>query len=285
MAIIIDGRATAAIIKDEVKSGVTDFVKKYNRSPALAVILVGEDPSSKIYVGNKIKACEYCGIESFSYKLEETATEAEILELINQLNNNNAVDGILLQLPVPRHLDEYRLISAISPYKDVDGISVYNLGGLLSGGKNVLSACTPTGCIDLIKRTGVDIKGKHAVVVGRSNIVGKPVAIMLLNENATVTMCHSRTVDLANITRQADILVVSIGKTNFITADMIKPGAIVIDVGINRTENGLKGDVDFEAAKEVAGFITPVPGGVGLMTVAMLMKNTLLAAKLKDNNG
>ncbi len=195
------------------------------------------------------------------------------------------MDGILLQLPLPKHLDEYKLISSISPFKDVDGISVHSLGALLAGGK-ALQACTPTGCIDLIKRTGVDIKGKHAVVIGRSNIVGKPVSIMLLNEHATVTMCHSRTADLASVTRQADILVVSIGKANFITADMIKPGAIVIDVGINRTPEGLKGDVDFEAAKEVAGYITPVPGGVGLMTVAMLMKNTLIAAKnIMENNG
>lgn len=278
MATIIDGKQTAATIKDEVKTGVESFVNKYGKTPALAVILVGNDPSSEIYVGNKIKACEYCGIKSFSYKLPETATEDEIIELIERLNDDENVDGILLQLPLPKGLNEYKLISLISPLKDVDGISVNSLGSLLSGGTDSLTACTPTGCMELIKRTGVDIKGKHAVVVGRSNIVGKPVAIMLLNEHATVTMCHSRTVDLANITKQADILIVSIGKSDFITGDMIKPGAIVIDVGINRTSDGLRGDVEFESAKEVASFITPVPRGVGPMTIAMLMKNTLIAA-------
>lgn len=278
MAKLINGKERASTIKDEVKEEVIEFIKKYKRAPSLAVILVGEDPSSKIYVNNKIKACEYCGIKSFTYELKHTATEQDIFDLIQKLNHDTFVDGILLQLPLPKALNGEKLIASISAEKDVDGISVSNLGRLLSDGKNKLSACTPKGCIDLLKNDNIAIEGKHAVVIGRSNIVGKPIAIMLLNENATVTMCHSKTRNLAEITKQADILIVSIGRANFVTADMVKKGAVVIDVGINRTDNGLKGDVDFEAVKEVASYITPVPGGVGPMTIAMLMKNTLLAA-------
>lgn len=285
MATIIDGRSAAQRIKDEVKSEAAEFAAKYNRAPSLAVIQVGEDPSSKIYVGNKIKASEYCGIKSYSYQLPETATENEIKNLIEELNISDEVDGILLQLPLPKHINEYKLISLISPKKDVDGISERSVGALMTGGKDALKACTPMGCMYMIKNTGISIAGKNAVIVGRSNIVGKPAAIMLLNEHATVTICHSRTVNLAEVTRNADILVVSIGKPEFITGNMIKPGAVVIDVGINRTEAGLKGDVDFESAKDVAGYITPVPGGVGLMTVAMLMKNTVIAAVGLKKNG
>ncbi len=285
MAKIIDGKVAAQAIKDEVKLKAAEFATRYKRAPALAVILVGEDPSSKIYVGNKIKACDYCGIKSFSYELPNTANELEIKQLIERLNTSDEVDGILLQLPLPKHLDEYKLISLIAPSKDVDGISERSVGALMTGGKGALTACTPTGCIHLIKGTGTVIAGKSAVVVGRSNIVGKPAAIMLLNEHATVTICHSRTANLAEVTKQADILVVSIGKPEYITGDMIKPGAVVIDVGINRTDAGLKGDVHFDSAKQVAESITPVPGGVGPMTIAMLMKNTVLAAYGIKENG
>lgn len=278
---IIDGKLISTQIKDEVKAEVSKLKAK-GVEPCLAVILVGENPASQVYVRNKKRACEYTGIKSLSYELDEKTTEEELLSLIDKLNNDKACNGILVQLPLPKHIDEEKVLLAIKPEKDVDGFHPYNVG-LLSIGNAKLKACTPAGCIELIKRSGVDIKGKECVVVGRSNIVGKPVSMLLLAENGTVTVCHSKTKDLKATCLNADIIVAAVGKPNFIKGDMVKEGAVVIDVGINRLENGkLCGDVDYNECAEKAGFITPVPGGVGPMTIAMLMKNCLIACRMQN---
>lgn len=276
MANLIDGKKISLDIKDEVKAKV-EAIKAKGGEPCLAVILVGENPASQVYVRNKKRACEYCGIKSLSYELPESTTEDELLKLVDELNDNKDCNGILVQLPLPKHINEEKVLLRIRPDKDVDGFHPYNVG-LLSIGKADLKACTPAGCIELIKRSGVDITGKNCVVVGRSNIVGKPVGMLLLAENGTVTTCHSKTKNMAEVCAAADILVVAIGKEKFIKADMVKEGAVVIDVGINRMENGkLCGDVDFDEVEKKAGYITPVPGGVGPMTIAMLMNNCLVA--------
>lgn len=281
MAGIIDGKKISQEIKDEVKEKVEQLSKK-GIQPCLAVILVGDDPASQVYVRNKKRACEYCGIKSLNYELPEETTEEELLALVDELNNSKECNGILVQLPLPKHIDENKVLLKIKPEKDVDGFHPYNVG-LLSIGKADLKACTPAGCIELIKRSGVDITGKNCVVVGRSNIVGKPVGMLLLSENGTVTTCHSKTKNMSDICKSADILVVAIGKEKFIKADMVKEGAVVIDVGINRMENGkLCGDVDFDEVEKKASLITPVPGGVGPMTIAMLMNNCLIACKKQN---
>ncbi|MCM1367432.1 MAG: bifunctional methylenetetrahydrofolate dehydrogenase/methenyltetrahydrofolate cyclohydrolase FolD [Roseburia sp.] len=275
MAEIIDGKAIAADVKEQVRARAEKFYADNGRRIGLAVVKVGNDPASEIYVRNKIKACEKCGIASFSYCFESDVPQDKLIELVHALNDDKNVDGILVQLPLPRGLDERAVLAEIAPEKDADGFHVVNAGRLFLGEPTRFVACTPRGIMELIRRTGVDIRGKHAVVVGRSNIVGKPVAMLLLASDATVTVCHSKTADLSAITRTADILVVAVGKKKIITADMVKRGAIVIDVGMNRDESGLYGDVDFDGVKEVAGYITPVPGGVGPMTIAMLLKNTV----------
>ena len=274
---IIDGKTVAENLKEKVRLDALNFAEKYGRKPGLAVIMVGENPASAIYVRNKAIACAKCGINSLEYKLPESSTEKEVIALVKSVANDKNVDGMIVQLPLPDGFDEKKILSYVPAEKDADGFSSLNAGDLLLG-NDCLSACTPQGIIELIKSTGTDICGKRAVVVGRSNIVGKPVALMLLANDATVTVCHSKTQNLASVTREADILVVAIGKKEFITGDMIKPGAVVIDVGMNRDNGKLYGDVEFSSASEVASFITPVPGGVGPMTVAMLLKNTMKAA-------
>ena len=276
MAERIDGRALAESVRAQLKREAERFRSEKNCEIGLAVVLVGENPASQVYVRNKIKACEEVGIRSFAYYLNGNASEAELLELVDALNADPKVHGILVQLPLPKQIDEARVLDRIDFRKDVDGFHSVNAGNLLLG-KPCLTACTPAGCIELIKSTGTQIAGKHAVVVGRSNIVGKPMALLLLQENATVTVCHSCTTDLSEVTRQADILVVAIGRANFIKPDMVKPGAVVIDVGMNREDGKLCGDVD-PAVGEIAGYLTPVLGGVGPMTITMLMKNTIKAA-------
>lgn len=275
MSEIINGKAVAAEIRKTVLERASAFECKHGRKVGLAVVRVGDDPASAIYVKNKIKACEECGIASYSHCMGANTSQAELIELISKLNADAYVDGILVQLPLPKHIDERETLSVILPEKDADGFHAVNAGKLFLGERDGTVACTPRGIIELIKSTGVGIEGKRAVVIGRSNIVGKPVAALLLEHNATVTVCHSKTVDLKEFTRQADILVVAVGKKHFVTADMVKRGAVVIDVGMNRDESGLHGDVDFDGVKEVAGYITPVPGGVGPMTVAMLLLNTV----------
>ena len=277
-ATTIDGKASAAKVRAELKERAAAFAATAGRKVGLAVVLVGENPASKIYVRNKVTACEEAGIVSAAYHLPADTPECKVTELIEQLNADKRTDGILVQLPLPEHMDEKRVLSHISPRKDVDGFHAVNAGNLLLG-NGCLAACTPQGCIELIKSTGVRIAGKHAVVVGRSNIVGKPMAMLLLRNDATVTVAHSKTADLKSITRQADILVVAVGKKEFITGDMIKPDAVVIDVGMNRVDGKLYGDVAFEQAADIASFITPVPGGVGPMTIAMLLSNTVTAAE------
>ncbi|MDK2822828.1 MAG: methylenetetrahydrofolate dehydrogenase / methenyltetrahydrofolate cyclohydrolase [Clostridia bacterium] len=275
---IIDGKETARKLRETIKTQVENLKAK-GFTPGLAVVLVGNDPASQVYVGHKEKACKEVGFHSEVYRLPETTSQEELLKLIDNLNNDKNIHGILVQLPLPGHLNEKEVINKISPVKDVDGFHPLSAGALFVGEKSLVP-CTPKGCIHLIKETGFDLQGKKAVVVGRSNIVGKPVAILLLNENATVTICHSRTKNLKAELLEADVVVAAVGKPNFITGDMIKPGAVVIDVGINRLDNGkLVGDVEFETAKEKAGWITPVPGGVGPMTIAMLLQNTLEAAQ------
>lgn len=278
MAEKIDGKALSAAIRAELKEQVATCRQKNGREIGLAVVLVGENPASQVYVRNKIKACEEIGIQSYAYYLGEQTGEEELLELVDTLNADSRVHGILVQLPLPKHIDESRVLERIDFRKDVDGFHAVNAGNLMLGNP-CLTACTPTGCIELIKSTGIGIEGKHAVVIGRSNIVGKPMALLLLQENATVTVCHSRTKNLPEITRQADILVVAIGRAKFVTPDMVKPGAVVIDVGMNREEGKLCGDVN-PAVESVAGYLTPVPGGVGPMTITMLMKNTVKAATM-----
>ena len=274
---IIDGKAIAEEVRQEVREEVARL-KERGILPGLAVILVGDDPASKTYVRNKERACKDVGIHSEVYRLPADTPEQEVLRLIGELNGRSDISGILLQHPVPGHIDERRCFDAISPDKDVDGFHPVNQGRLLIG-EECFVPCTPRGIIHLLDKTGVDLKGKRAVVVGRSNIVGKPVALLLLSRHATVTICHSRTQDLAAETRAADVLVVAMGRARAIRGDMIKPGAVVIDVGVNAEDGKLVGDVDFESAQEVASAITPVPGGVGPMTIAMLLKNTVEAAR------
>lgn len=279
MANIIDGKAVSAAVKEQVR----DEIARDGIKAGLAVVIVGNDPASRVYVNNKKKACEFCGITSFEYALPEETSMKELLELIDTLNSDDKVNGILVQLPLPKQLDEKEVIARISPEKDVDAFHEQNVGKIMIGNYSFLP-CTPSGCMDLIHSTGVEISGKECVVIGRSNIVGKPMAMLLLHENGTVTICHSRTKNLAEVCRRADILVAAVGKPNFVTADMVKEGAVVIDVGINRLDSGkLCGDVKFDEVSEKAGWITPVPGGVGPMTIATLMKNTLTAAKLRQN--
>ena len=281
MAKIIDGKKISLEIKDEVKNDVAKLLEK-GIEPCLAVILVGENPASQVYVRNKKKACEYVGIKSLSYELSAETTEDELLGLIDKLNNDNACNGILVQLPLPKHIDEEKVLLAINPEKDVDGFHPYNVG-LLSIGNAVLKACTPAGCLELLKRSGIEISGKKCVVLGRSNIVGKPVSMLLTAENGTVTLCHSKTKNLPEVIKNAEIIVAALGKPKFVKGDMISEGSVIIDVGINRMENGkLCGDVDFDECEKKAEFITPVPGGVGPMTIAMLMKNCLCAAKQQN---
>lgn len=269
MAKIIDGKKISAEIKEELKTEVAAYAAQ-GKKCALAVIQVGADPASSVYVRNKKKACAYIGIESLSYELPEETTEEELLALIQKLNDNPDVHGILCQLPLPKHICEDHVIQAIDPQKDVDGFHPQNVGALVVGKKGFVS-CTPAGIIQLLKRSNIEIAGKHCVVIGRSNIVGKPMALLMLRENATVTICHSRTENLKEICKEADILIVAIGKPRYIGADYIKEGAVVIDVGIHRNEeNKLCGDVRFEEAEQIASYITPVPGGVGPMTIAML---------------
>ena len=275
---IIDGKALAAAVKQEAAQQVEEL-KARGITPCLAVVLVGEDPASQVYVRGKINDCAQCGIDSRSVRLPETATQAELLAQVKLLAEDPAVHGILVQLPLPAQIDEKTVIDAIPPEKDVDGFSPVNVGRMQIGEPCYLP-CTPAGCIRRIESTGIEISGKNAVVIGRSNIVGKPAAMLLLGKNATVTICHSKTRNLEEICASADILVAAVGRAGFVTGDMVKPGAVVIDVGINRGADGkLHGDVDFEAAAEKAAWITPVPGGVGPMTRAMLMLNTVEAAR------
>ena len=277
MALIIDGKKISTEIKDETRDKVAEL-KAAGKEISLAVVQVGDNPASCVYVRNKKKACEYVGIKSVSHELPEETTEAELLELIDKLNNDDTINGILVQLPLPAHMDENKVIDAISPYKDVDGFHLMNVGAL-STGQNGFISCTPYGIIQLLKRSGIEIAGKHCVVIGRSNIVGKPMSMLLLRENGTVTVVHSKTQNMKEITKQADILVVAIGKPKFVDETFVKEGAVVIDVGINRDEdNKICGDVDYDKVFDKVSAITPVPGGVGPMTIAMLMNNCLEAA-------
>ncbi|MBE5770789.1 MAG: bifunctional methylenetetrahydrofolate dehydrogenase/methenyltetrahydrofolate cyclohydrolase FolD [Clostridiales bacterium] len=279
MAIILDGKIMAAELMEGLKARV-DALKEKNVSVGLAVILVGEDPASQVYVRNKGKACEELGILSETIRLPENTTQKELENLIDKLNQDDRMDGILVQLPLPRHLDEAAVLRKIIPEKDVDGFHIENAGKLFTGQTGV-TACTPKGIMHMLKKGNVPLSGKEAVVIGRSNIVGKPIAMLLLNENCTVTICHSRTQDLAAHTKNADILVAAVGKAKFVTADMVKPGAAVIDVGINRVDGKVVGDVDYAEVEKIAGYITPVPGGVGKMTIGMLTENTIESAERK----
>ena len=277
---IIDGKAVSAAVKDEVKEQVA-ALKKDGGVPCLAVVLVGDDPASKVYVRNKKRACEYCGIKSLEYILDKAASEQQLLDLIDVLNNEPTVHGILVQLPLPPHINEQNIINAISEQKDVDAFHPANVGRLMTGNPDFLP-CTPAGVMEMLKKYNIETAGKDCVIIGRSNIVGKPMAMLMLMANSTVTICHSKTKNLKEKCLSADILIAAIGKPKFVTADMVKDGAVVIDVGINRTEDGkLCGDVDFDEVSKKASYITPVPGGVGPMTIATLMKNTLTAYKLK----
>lgn len=278
MAIRIEGKLLAAQVKERVAAGVKELKEK-GIEPCLAVIMVGENPASQVYVKGKVKDCAECGIKSLEIHLPAETTQEELLQKLAELAGDAGVHGLLVQLPLPAHIDEKTVIEAIPPQKDVDGFTAVNVGRMMIG-KECFLPCTPAGCMEMIRSTGVSISGKNAVVIGRSNIVGKPAAMLLLRENATVTICHSRTENLKQVCANADILVAAVGRAGFVTGDMVKPGAVVIDVGINRNAQGkLCGDVDYDAAAEKAGYITPVPGGVGLMTRAMLMQNTLQAAQ------
>ena len=282
MANLIDGKQISREIKDELKEKVAQYKSEGNQC-SLAVIQVGNDPASSVYVGNKKRACEYIGIGSVSYELPENTTEKELLDLIAKLNADDSIKGILCQLPVPDHIDEDKIINAIAPEKDVDGFHPQNVGSLVIGQPGFVS-CTPAGIIELLKRSNIEIAGKHCVIIGRSNIVGKPMALLMLRENATVTICHSRTRNLKEICREADILIVAIGRPQYIDAEYVKKGAVVIDVGIHRDENNkLCGDVKFDEVEPLASYITPVPGGVGPMTIAMLMNNCVSAMEKKGH--
>jgi methylenetetrahydrofolate dehydrogenase (NADP+)/methenyltetrahydrofolate cyclohydrolase len=275
---LIDGNALSKQLRSQVAAD-TVKLKAQGLTPGLAVVLVGENPASQVYVRNKVKACEDAGLHSVLEKYEATMTEAELLARVEALNNNDSIHGILVQLPLPAHIDAQKVIEAISPAKDVDGFHIASAGALMTGMPGFWP-CTPYGCMKMLESIGYDLKGKHAVVIGRSNIVGKPMALMLLQKDATVTVAHSRTQNLKALTLQADVIVAAVGKRNVLTADMVKPGAVVLDVGMNRNDEGkLCGDVDFDAVKEVAGYITPVPGGVGPMTITMLLVNTLESAQ------
>lgn len=278
---ILDGKVTAKKTREELKSEIENrkmLDPEFELS--LSVILVGNDPASEVYVNNKIKACKNVGIKSILVRLDGNTSESEIIDKIEELNDDDSVDGILLQLPLPKGFDEDKIINRINPLKDVDGLT-YVQQGKMYGGAEELTPCTPSGVIRLLKEYGIEMKSKNAVVIGRSILVGKPLFNLLLNENATVTLCHSRTVDLAEHTRRADLICVAVGRAGMLTEDMVKDGAVVVDIGINRTENGLKGDVDFDNVSKKASFITPVPGGVGPMTIAMLLCNTLKAHDLR----
>lgn len=283
MAELISGKIVSEKIRNDIKNEIADFKAKWGCAPGLAVIVVGDDPASAVYVRNKHKACLEVGIESYQIELPSTVSEDELLWRIDELNLDNKVNGILVQLPLPKHISEEKVINRILPSKDVDAFHPVNVGKITIGNYDFLP-CTPAGIISLLDYYNVEISGKRCVVIGRSNIVGKPMALLLTERNGTVTLCHSKTVNLADICREADIIVVAIGKAGFLKADMVKPGAVVIDVGINRLENGkLAGDVAFDEVEKVASMITPVPGGVGPMTITTLLKNTLIAAKMQVN--
>lgn len=275
---IINGSEISAVIKEEIKQEISNFHKK----PCLAVVVLGNNPASFIYIRNKEIACEYVGIKLEKYELFENTSEEELLNLIDKLNKNENINGILVQLPLPKHIDENKVILKINPHKDVDGFHPYNIGMLLIGNP-FLSPCTPCGCIEILKRANISLEGKKCVVIGRSNIVGKPLSMLLIKEDATVTIAHSKTTDLTEITKNADIVFLAIGKPKFLKADMIKKDAIIIDIGINRTENGICGDCDFEDCLEKASYITPVPKGIGPMTITMLLKNCVKAFKFQNN--
>ena len=282
MANIIDGKEIAKQVRREVRQKAAQFAKAHGRAPGLAVILVGDDPASCIYVSNKQKACEKVGIAGQTLRLPEKTSTEELIDEIERLNRDPATDGILVQLPLPRHIDEKAALDHILPIKDVDGLHPDNAGRLLSG-RALLEPCTPRGCMELLKRSGIPIAGKNAVVIGRSALVGKPAALMLLRENATVTLCHSKTAELKQYTSMADIVIAATGKPGLIKGEMLKPGCALIDVGINRLADGsICGDADYDSAVQVAGWITPVPGGVGPMTIAMLLDNTLIAAEAQN---
>jgi methylenetetrahydrofolate dehydrogenase (NADP+)/methenyltetrahydrofolate cyclohydrolase len=280
MAHLLDGQHLAARVEQEVRERVEAFVRARGVTPCLAAILVGNNPASAVYVRNKTRAAGRVGIRSETFHLPEESTQSEVLELVERLNARRDVHGILPQMPMPPQIDPEAIFERLDPRKDVDGLSPYNAGRLALG-RPQLVPCTPLGILALIRQTGVSLVGKHAVVLGRSSLVGKPTALLLLGEHATVTLCHSRTENLAEHTRRADVLVVAVGRPRLVTAEMVKPGAVVIDVGINRVDGRLVGDVDFESVREVAGWITPVPGGVGPMTIAMLLQNTLQAAQIQ----
>ena len=281
MAKIIDGKAISKLVREEIAAEVVEFKKKYDSAPGLAVIIVGNDPASQVYVRNKKRGCEEVGFYSESYELPENTTQEELIALVERLNNDDKIHGILVQLPLPKHLNETEVLLKIKPEKDVDAFHPYNVGKIMIGNYDLLP-CTPAGVMILIEKSGIDVCGKKCVVIGRSNIVGKPMAMLLLHANGTVTICHSRTQNLKEICREADILVASIGKPEFVKGDMVKEGAVVVDVGINRKSDGkLVGDVSFAEVEPKASYITPVPGGVGPMTITMLLKNTLTAAKLQ----
>ncbi len=278
---IISGKEVSQAVKLRVADEVKELKAK-GVEPCLAVILVGNDPASKVYVGNKKKACEFCGIRSLEYVLPENTTQAELVELINKLNADKSVNGILCQLPLPKHIDEKAVLNLIKPEKDVDAFHPENVGHIMIGDFNFLP-CTPAGIMEMLRFESISLDGKNCVVIGRSNIVGKPMAMLMLKENATVTICHSKTRNLKEIVAGADVIVAAVGRPNFVTADMVKDGAVIIDVGINRMDDGkLCGDVDFEACKDKASYITPVPGGVGPMTIATLMQNTITATKIQS---
>ena len=277
---ILDGKEVAKKVRAQVRREAKVFAEQSGRTPCLAVIIVGEDPASQIYVKNKKLACEKCGFLSREYALSETTTQQELIDLIRTLNCDAEVNGILVQQPLPKHMNVSQINEVIDPDKDVDAFHPVNTGKIMIGDEGLLP-CTPAGILEILDAYEIPIEGRECVVVGRSNLVGKPAALLMLSRNATVTLCHSRTRDLADVTRRADILIVAIGRARMITADMVKPGAVVIDVGVNRTEDGIFGDVDFAPVSEKASYITPVPGGVGRMTIAMLMRNTLTAAKIQ----
>ena len=278
---VISGKEVSQNVKMRVAEEVKEL-KNQGVEPCLAVILVGDDPASKVYVNNKKKACEFCGIRSLEYLLPEDAKQEELIELVKKLNDDKSVNGILCQLPLPKHLDEKEVLNLISPEKDVDAFHPENVGHIMIGDFNFLP-CTPAGIMEMLKSENISLDGKHCVIIGRSNIVGKPMAMLMLKENATVTVCHSHTKNLSEIVKQADVIVAAVGKPKFVTADMVKDGAVIVDVGINRGEDGkLCGDVDFDSCCEKTSYITPVPGGVGPMTIATLMQNTITAAKIQN---